>query len=189
MRNLDKKRALWSENQIKAQNERRNILFAQKCQYELAHSLWSSASEMKSNKYGDRIPLDPSIRHNTHFCFLGKNNSRVLCIPPLERKPLWYSYHKTSVRFAHYSENRITMSFCLHRKLWYVIIKVQSRVRCWGADHFAKRKTVKRSGDAAEGIAGSGGAVLGKGLHQNHDRRDRKGGGHRTELVLPCFSQ
>ena len=28
---------------------------------------------MKSNKYGDRIPLDPSIRHNTHFCFLGKN--------------------------------------------------------------------------------------------------------------------
>ena len=28
---------------------------------------------MKSNKYGDRIPLDPPIRHNTHFCFLGKN--------------------------------------------------------------------------------------------------------------------
>ena len=58
-----------------------------------------------------------------------------------------------------------------------------------GADHFAKRKTVKRSGDAAEGIAGSGGVVPGKGLHQNYNRRDRKGGGHRTELVLPCFSQ
>ena len=58
-----------------------------------------------------------------------------------------------------------------------------------GADYFAKRKTVKRSGDAAEGIAGGGGAVPGKGLHQNYNRRDRKGGGHRTELVLPCFSQ
>lgn len=56
-----------------------------------------------------------------------------------------------------------------------------------GADYFAKRKTVKRSGDAAEGIAGSGGAVPGKGLHQNHHRRDRKGGRHRTEFVLPCF--
>ena len=58
-----------------------------------------------------------------------------------------------------------------------------------GADHFAKRKTVKRSGDPAEGPAGSGNAVSGKGLHENHHRRDRKGGGHRTEFVLPCFSQ
>ena len=56
-----------------------------------------------------------------------------------------------------------------------------------GADYFAKRKTVKRSGNAAKGITGGGGAVPGKGLHQNHHRRDRKGGGHRTELVLPCF--
>ena len=45
------------------------------------------------------------------------------------------------------------------------------------------------AGDAAEGIAGGGGVVPGKGLHQNDNRRDRKGGGHRTELVLPCFSQ
>ena len=58
-----------------------------------------------------------------------------------------------------------------------------------GADSFAKRKTVKRPGDPAEGAAGSGNAVPGKGLHENHHRRDRKGGGHRTELVLPCFSQ
>ena len=58
-----------------------------------------------------------------------------------------------------------------------------------GADYFAKRKTVKRSGDAAEGITGGGGVVPGKGLHQNYNRRDRKGGGHRTEFVLPCFSQ
>ena len=28
---------------------------------------------MKSNKYGDRIPLDPSVRQNTYVCFLGKN--------------------------------------------------------------------------------------------------------------------
>ena len=58
-----------------------------------------------------------------------------------------------------------------------------------GAESFAKRKTVKRSGNAAKGITGGGGVVPGKGLHQNYDRRDRKGGGHRTELILPCFSQ
>ena len=58
-----------------------------------------------------------------------------------------------------------------------------------GAENFAKRKTVKRSGNAAKGITGGGGVVPGKGLHQNYNRRDRKGGGHRTEFVLPCFSQ
>jgi len=37
-RHLDKKH-LDLNNQIKVQNKKRNILFAQKCQYELAHSL------------------------------------------------------------------------------------------------------------------------------------------------------
>ena len=38
---------------------------------------------MKSNKYGDRIPLDPSIRHNTHFCFLGKTTHEYCVFLPL----------------------------------------------------------------------------------------------------------
>lgn len=82
---------------------------------------------MKSNKYGDRIPLDSSIRHNTHFCFLGKNNSRVLCIPPLERDLPWYFYYIALVRFAHYSENRIATNFRLYHRLKHVTIKVQSQ--------------------------------------------------------------
>ena len=48
---------------------------------------------------------------------------------------------------------------------------------------------VKRSGNAAKGITGGGGVVPGKGLHQNYDRRDRKGGGHRAKLLLSCLSQ
>ena len=121
MRNLDKKRALWSENQIKAQNERRNILFAQKCQYELAHSLWSSASEMKSNKYGDRIPLDPSVRQNTYFCFLSKNQLTSITSTLLELISHRHYCHIMSANFAHYSENSIAMSFHLHAKWGYAI--------------------------------------------------------------------
>ena len=38
---------------------------------------------MKSNKYGDRIPLDPSIRHNTHFCFWAKTTHEYCVFLPL----------------------------------------------------------------------------------------------------------
>lgn len=58
-----------------------------------------------------------------------------------------------------------------------------------GADYFAKRKTVKRSGDAAEGITGGGGAVPGKGLHQDYHRRDRNGGRDWAKLLFPRLSQ
>ena len=59
-----------------------------------------------------------------------KSTHEYYVIPRLERDLPWYFYYIALVGFAHYSENRITMSFCLHHKLGYVIIKVQSQAWC-----------------------------------------------------------
>lgn len=71
---------------------------------------------MKSNKYGDRIPLDSSVRQHTYFCLLGKNQLTGITSPLLELNPHRHSYHIMSANFAHYSENSIAMSFHLHNK-------------------------------------------------------------------------
>ena len=100
---------------------------------------------MKSNKYGDRIPLDISVRQNTYFCFLGKNQLTSITSTLLELNSHRHSCHIMSANFAHYSENSIAMSFHLHAKWGYAIIEVQSQVQSKGVPicrHEESKQTV-----------------------------------------------
>ena len=82
---------------------------------------------MKSNKYGDRIPLDISVRQNTYFCLFGKNQFTRIASAFLELNPHCHSYHIMPTNFTYYSENRIATNFRLYHRLKHVTIKVQSQ--------------------------------------------------------------
>ena len=52
---------------------------------------------MKSNKYGDRIPLDPSVRQNTYFCFLGKKGANPNGLAPWSHYLSLNSFKSTTI--------------------------------------------------------------------------------------------